>query len=240
MAEATEAKVEGTDPAKPAPKKKLVKKKKKKKGPILIFFHGDPEKGIDPLAIRVRKKLDGAKEFFGVLGSSFKSTDREMKKMGYLFLTSIFGIVSLFLVLGVYRYKKAHPNDEAAQQGENISKFLQKQAEDTKNKFLTANLGSFSVPLKKDENAVGGDRSTHMAEFEVAVECDSVETCNLVMEKSTEARDRLIHVIESYDREEILSQDGKARIRSGLKEKLNDWLGDGKITNLYFPRLVVD
>lgn len=241
MAEAPEAKAAGTDSQAPAaPKKKVVKKKKKKKGAILVFLHGDAEKGVDPLAIRMKKRIDGTKEFFGVLGSTFRSQDRELKRMGYLFVLAILGIASLFTALGVYRYKLSNPEDQVAQQGENISKFLQKQAEDSKNKFLTANLGSFTVSLKKDESLPGSNKVSNMAEFEVAVECDTVETCNMVIEKTTEARDKLVRAIESVEREEMLSQDGKARIRAGLKDKLNDWLGEGKITNLYFPRLVVD
>lgn len=128
---------------------------------------------------------------------------------------------------------------EAERESRHLSSFFEKQAEDARRKVTTLPLGSFTLELTRMSGQRPAPGVRNLAEIDIVVECDSRATCREIEDRMTEVRNQLTNVFTALDREEIMSVAGKQRIKRSLMERVNAWLPDGKVNNVFFSKLIV-
>ncbi len=194
-------------------------------------------KASDRLKSNFRHLMDEARVL--VLGPF--SGDRPTRRMSLFFLASL---VSVLLVLGIAWNRAREVRLERQRIAAETEARLQKEAaeklaEENRRKDTVRSLGHFTIQLRKDPDAPRRPGVQNLAEVEVVIECDYNSTCSYVKEHGVEARNLLIELFSDVDRRELLSRDGKDRLKRAISRKLNRWLPEGKIQNVYFPRLIV-
>ena len=120
-----------------------------------------------------------------------------------------------------------------------LSEFLERQAQEAKWKNTTLGLGDFVIDLKRKGDEVKAPGVNNMASLEIFIECDTRETCEYIEGSSVQARSQVSNALIQIDREELLSKDGKRKIKKAIIDRLNTWLPKGRIENLYVTKLVV-
>jgi flagellar basal body-associated protein FliL len=170
------------------------------------------------------------------------SSDQPTRKMARYFFVSVAGIVFVLVASGIYFHDvRLKLKAASTEQGKNLGDFLAKQAEEAKLKFTSQSLGTFSIELKTADG-VQGKRSQgvmNLAEIEIVVTCDEKETCDFLEDNMPQVRNQLTDVFTAMERDDLLSKEGKRRLKGRVLQKLNLWLPKGKIENLYFDKLVV-
>lgn len=123
--------------------------------------------------------------------------------------------------------------------GKHLGEFLQRQSEEAKAKTLVQSLGSFTVELKAIPGSLSAPGVMNLAQVEIVVQCDTKETCAYIDRNQAPAKNQVIGVFISLDRDELLSREGKKRLRRKLIERLNSWLQNGRIEDVFFSKLIV-
>ncbi len=54
-----------------------------------------------------------------------------------------------------------------------------------------------------------------------------------------QVRNQMINVLNDLSREDLMSREGKRSIRKHIADKLNGWLPQGRIVEVYFSRLLI-
>ena len=100
-------------------------------------------------------------------------------------------------------------------------------------------VGQFTIELKAVPGHPKSKGFMNMAELELVVECDSADTHTYIEENLVQARSQLTDIFLSMDRDELLTREGKRKLKKRLIERLNGWMPRGKIQNVFFAKLVV-
>jgi flagellar basal body-associated protein FliL len=103
----------------------------------------------------------------------------------------------------------------------------------------TLGLGTFTVELKEVPGHAGAWAVMNLAEVEIFIECDGSETRSYLDEHLTLARDQVTGVFTALNREDLMTREGKAKLRRLIIKKLNEILPQGKVEELYFSKLLV-
>ncbi len=77
-----------------------------------------------------------------------------------------------------------------------------------------------------------------MAWFDLAIHADSPETKAYLEEAAVPVRSAMNRVLMGWDRETLLTADGKKKLIAGLMDAFNNLLPEGKITEMYFTKFV--
>jgi flagellar basal body-associated protein FliL len=190
-----------------------------------------------PLSVRLKEGLRKAAAELAVVLRGFKSPDPGTRRMTAVFYLSILGF-ALSAGFGLHLWKTARQAGKLAQPDpvrQQLGKFLEQQGAEDGPKRSTANLGIFTVEVKKAE----GDVSARQAELEIVAECSSKKACDAVEGNLIRVRDEVSSVLVGWTRDEYLSLEGKRKIRVAIIERLNKWLVGGKVVNLYFSRFIL-
>ncbi len=178
---------------------------------------------------------------------AIRSRDRMTRWMSFAFLVSSIALVAVITV-GVRRWwalgpgnpEKIHAQSAQAKQ---VSEFIKKQSEEAKTRAAIVSLGKFIVELKDIEVDGKPVRRTagvmNLAEVELILDCGERETRVYVEEHMPEVRNQITNVLIPLDREEIISRDGKKRLRKRILDRLNSWLPHGKVQDVVFNNLIV-
>lgn len=177
------------------------------------------------------------------------SPDGPTRRMSLFFFVSLAGVVTLGIltVQRNMRLKEARLAAEVAETEEAEARsheaaLLGKTvaAEANPHALSMLNVGQFTIELKpiaaQDKHAGG---FMNMAEVELVIECDSKETHDYIEENLVAARSQITDIFLSMDRDELLSRDGKRKLKKRLLERLNGWIPRGKVQNVFFSKLVV-
>jgi flagellar basal body-associated protein FliL len=175
------------------------------------------------------------------------SPDWPTRRMSMLFVLRLAGVV-VVATLSVHRYRvlKARGEFASEQPGpagvEHLGDFIGKQALEARRKNTTLVVGTFYVELRYNAEVdstklVPGVASA--AEVEVVAECDLKKTCDFIEQHGSQARNEIINVLVPMDRDELMSRDGKRRLKKAIQDRLNAWIQDGRVENVYFSRLIV-
>jgi flagellar FliL protein len=173
-----------------------------------------------------------------------RSKDAPTRRMARLFFVSFIG----FFVVAGYgtrlfwenRHKDGpHALSETEQDQLHLGEFILHQAEENKHKAGLVNMGTFSVQLKEIPGQHGAPGVMNLAELEIVLETDSKETRQWIEENLAQARNQITNSFVGFDRDEVLTRDGKKKLKKMLLEKLNTWLIKGKVEDLFFSKLVV-
>jgi flagellar basal body-associated protein FliL len=180
------------------------------------------------------------KNFSDVAGGLW-DRDRSTRRMSAFFLISAAGAIFIAsIALERYsQYRHKSTTTKVTDGVEKIGEFLGKQAEEAKRRHTTMNLGSFIIELKTPAGTEKRRGVLNTAEIEIVLECDNKDTCHYVDENHIQAKNQITNVLVPMERDELMSLDGKKKIKKALIEKLNSWLPKGKVENLYFASLIV-
>jgi len=201
------------------------------------------EKVRVPWMFILEKKWAYISGSFVEISSGLWSRDATVRRMSLFFLFSLTGIIviSVFTWSKFQDYRRSRVSlSDGAVGVEHLGEFLNKQAEEAKRRHSTLNLGEFLIELKRDSGDKKVPGVVGMAQVEIVIECDNKETCSYIGGHHVQARNQLTNVFTAIDREELLSHEGKKRIKKTIVEKLNVWLQTGKIVNIYFANVMVD
>ncbi|MGK5084070.1 flagellar basal body-associated FliL family protein [Bdellovibrionota bacterium FG-1] len=229
--------------AKSAGKVAQKKKKKIKKAPL-----GDRIQAGLTLFVAQTKEV-----FRGI-----RSADRPTRKMSYLFLASLGGLV-VVSILTVHRGWLSQANnsqDRVAQVEvlEKPKKTTHGKAEgkgrkdahggvgnsgDNDKPLLTMlPLGDFTVELKPLQGRRVKTLQANLADVGIVLECDSNTTYVYLEQRVPQIRNQLTDVFLMIERDELLTREGKQRLKGRLLDQLNTWLPKGKIRNIFFSKLL--
>ncbi len=184
------------------------------------------------------KKIVGFLETYHYLSRGLSSKDPATRRMTMLFWLAILGFGTCIAFGGFHLYQKSRAKKAA--EVDAMSAFIEKQSEEARLKVTQVTLGSFFVDLKPILN--GKKKAppgvAHLAEIEMVVHCDVKASCDWVEDHLTQARNEVVTTLSTLDRDDLLSVEGKARIKARILEQLNHWLPQGKILDVYFSKLV--
>jgi flagellar basal body-associated protein FliL len=187
-----------------------------------------------------------------VLVGGVLSRDRGERLASWTFILSSVGALMVLtggIVWAVRENRRQRGEDPQSATGKNLAQFLQQQADEAKQgKVMTVSLGLFTVELKQTlpTRAVETARKlgvVQAAELEVILECASESACEYLGKAMPQARSEVVSALVGLERDDLLSREGKRRIRKLIQERLNQWLSghgvEGKVENVYLGRLVV-
>ena len=102
-------------------------------------------------------------------------------------------------------------------------------------------IGAFNIELAPPK---GGQRLApgvmNMAEIEITLECETRDACETIQARMVETRNQITNALTPLERDELLSRDGKGRIKRRVIDRVNAWLTtEGKVRDLYFSRLLL-
>jgi flagellar basal body-associated protein FliL len=171
------------------------------------------------------------------------ASDRITRRMSVLFILSSVGFC-MVLGIAVSRFvKQSHFLKESSSTesatAKNLADFIQKQAGEAKRKSTVLALGSFTLELKKTEGQKPVLGVLNMAEADIVIECDSKETCDYLYYSMPKVRSEISNVFVALDREELMSKEGKKKIKRAILDKLNHWVPSGKVENVYFSKFII-
>lgn len=203
-----------------------------------------PSKPRIPWTLRAKEawKLvaDNSNEVF----QGLKSPDRLTRQMSALFVVCVAGTI-LFSTWTLVRLKsRLHFEKKKVQVAEasaskNLGEFFRKQHDEAMIKAVMANLGSFTLELKAVPGMKVGPGANNIAEIEIEAECESKETRLFIEANLPQVKNELTNVFTALDRAELLSRDGKRKLKKQIRDRLNKWLPSGKVVELYISKLIV-
>jgi flagellar basal body-associated protein FliL len=172
---------------------------------------------------------------------NLRSPDAPTRRMARFFVLSLAGLALVSLTTLHYVWVARHMmtsfgNDD---QGKNLGEFLQRQADEAHAKNTAISLGSFTVELKALPDSKPAPGVMNLAEIELTVQCDSREACTYVSDHLAQAKNQITGIFIALNRDDLLSHDGKKRLVRQILDRLNEWLPQGRIDNLFFSKLVV-
>lgn len=188
------------------------------------------------------------------------SKDAPTRRYSFLFWSALVGL-GLSVWAGVRLLAPARPVDlgtqvaghageEGEDQGENLNKFFSKTQQEAQTFYTTLELGKFTIQLKNDPLAKtkAAPGVLHLAEVDMTVECTSKEVCQFVEDNMPKARDSVSEILVAVDQKELMTVDGKGRLKAAILGAINRWLknaySDGEqkevpIRSVYFTKLVI-
>ena len=100
-------------------------------------------------------------------------------------------------------------------------------------------VGAFFIPFRRAPVAAKFNEPLDMAKADIVVACDSTTTCDYLEKYIDYVKDQIIKAIGSHqlDREELLSFEGKQKIKEEILKRLNNWLKHGEVKEVTFTRL---
>jgi flagellar basal body-associated protein FliL len=182
------------------------------------------------------------KELLHGINEGLLSKDRPTRRMSLLFYLSVLGAF-LILVIGsvsYYQERKARQHgEEALRAAEQMNEFFKRQSEIAKKKSAQMKLGNFTIGLKLPPGQRRVKGVSNMAEVELTLECDSRETKDYIESHIEQAKGQVTNAFTAMYREELMSKDGKDRLKKIILDRLNAWLPDGKVTDAFFTRMLI-
>jgi flagellar basal body-associated protein FliL len=203
------------------------KKKKKKLPPKKIPFR---------IVVLNKTKLF-IKEHVVPLGRELFSVDKPTRRMTFFFLFCVAGFIGLmstvFFNCGSSRLLKVWGKSQESAREQKELLHRQREKADQEASWLA--LDKFSFDLKP---APGDRKGPRLAEFDISVQGDSPETRNYLEENMVQARNAIFKSLVGWDRETLMSVEGKKKLRQNISDSLNTWLPEGKVLDLYFTKFL--
>jgi Flagellar basal body-associated protein FliL len=122
-----------------------------------------------------------------------------------------------------------------------MEELAQKKAALAEIRDATVSLGEFEVGLVGLGDGRQG-RSGMSLEVELAIEFDSGQTGRWVAANLSPARNEVlgsIGTLTGLTREDLLTPEGKAKVREQIRERVDSWLPSGKIKGIYFSKFLL-
>jgi flagellar basal body-associated protein FliL len=129
---------------------------------------------------------------------------------------------------------------EEAKKAESKSKEKEKKSDIDNVVKSNSILGNIVVPMDSIVVNLGSVDSRRYLRVIVSLEVNNSETEKVIKDNKIIFRDKLVSYLSTKGSKEIGSQDSQVKLRSGIKDILNDILGsDNAITQVYFSDFIV-
>ncbi len=165
--------------------------------------------------------------------------DKETRRMVYLLG---FSGLALFLLLiqgavqcGRNRIHSAGTHEPSAADAEKEALNREREKVDQEASWLTLERMSFELRLNPASKKTDPMRK---ALFDLAIHTDSPETKAYLEEAVVPVRAAMDRSLVGWDRETLLTADGKKKLIAGMMDALNNLLPEGKITEMYFTKFI--
>lgn len=214
------------------PKSKKIKKPKKKtRGDLIKEF----------LIINILTVKDICKDLLG----AYKSDDRKTRQMAVFFFITVIGVLWLTQYTIKYfdyaRHSRVVQMAHLSEKQKDLKEFLKKQALEFRNTLSYADMGSFQVQMTRHtDSGLPVSGVLNVADMDLIVECDKTETCEFLKKNVERVRNEIAQVISVVDYEELLSTDGKKKIKREIAVRLSRLAGNQKIETIHFTRLILN
>ncbi len=202
-------------------------------------FH--PKKIIAQIRKYVGNKSVNLSKLLDILSGLF-SIDAPTRKMSTVFIFSLIGILSVFY-LALDRYwmsKRGELRHQSKELGNRFEELVRKRSEEAERRASVMSVGSFTLDLKEDTTQVMGTGIANMAELEIIIYCDGRETRNFIQSHLIEVRDQISHAFIGLSKDDLMSREGKKRIKKTILKILNAWMPHGKVSDLYISKLIIN
>ena len=170
---------------------------------------------------------------------------REMPRLSKLLIVCVFVMAGLaFAVIKVTLTGRFLPGLQ--------SDFLDSFADVADQKFVFADdepMDDFSDPLMHPEHVVLINRmmvnlrtegaGNPMGLFEFYIEASTQEGAIELKDREVEVRDTLARTLEQFPYEELVTADGKAKLKVILRKNLNEFATKGRIRRVFFKTIVL-
>lgn len=168
--------------------------------------------------------------------------------MARLFLFSSSMAIVTLVIGAIYFFSPdpAAPRQMSAveKDAKTISDFVQKQADITKQRAAFLQLGTFTIELLPVAGMRPAKGVLNLAEIEMFVQCDSRETRDYLFTHQARVKDRVAKVLPKMDREDLLSREGKKKLKLRVIKGLNEWLAtsenSGLVQDVFFSKLMLN
>ena len=172
---------------------------------------------------------------------SVSSADRPTRRMAVWFIFNLicFMIVLIILFERHITATRAVKLEIARQQAAQAEAEKNKVQEKERYHSNTIVLGTFTIQLRSDLNLGRDEHVYNLAEIEVVALCWNQETKLFLQENAVPARDEVASVFTPMDRDELMSRKGKVKLKTRILKKINDWLTDGKVEDVYISKLII-
>lgn len=199
-----------------------------------------------PLKERIRewvsKNKPSPQEAVGVIreiNASLGSEDVRQSRAAFAFYLNVLGILLVVSLTGKQLWDhRAQLKNLAAIEKARVES--ERETLESRIKQHSISLGQFNLELK---NPANGQRVPaqliNIAEVEVVVECDSAETCASIESQMLVVRNQLTNTFTAVDRDELLTKNGKRKLKMAIGEAVNSWLPKGHVKSVYFSRLII-
>ena len=208
-------------------------------------------KGKSGPSLMARAAL-GIKSFKSQFAEIFRglwSPDRPTRRMSLFFFLTLALLVGIGILTAQRSVRQRHEREariaaakeEAIERSTEAALLGKTEAPGENPRSVSMlNLGHFTIELK----AIAGQPKKkggfmNMAEVELVIECDSQDTRSFIEENLVQARSQVTDIFLSMDRDELLSREGKRKLKKRLMERLNGWIPRGKVQSVFFSMLVV-
>ena len=186
--------------------------------------------------------------------ASLFSKDGATRLMAVIFFLS--GMALMALVLGsLYFYFLGNPNKfklaavSAAEHHDDL--FLERTGGEVDGDYdpdaaalgfhllPSAEIGRFYFELKREQERKLRVDVLSVAEVTVVVECDLHEACRYLENNLTQIRDHLVGYFIGITEPELLSDEGKKRLKQSIMDELNLWVPQGRVKDVFFVKIMV-
>ena len=187
--------------------------------------------GIKSFLLEIREMISG-----------LRSGDGPTRWMSLIFALSTLGLLTVTgygIHYGWTLREKSLELSESQKAAQHLSEFLRKQAEEAKLKASLLPLGTFTIELKALPSQKPIPGVMNLAEIDLTVESDSKLTRDWIESHLPQVRNQISNVLTASDRNELMSRDGKKRLRRALLEQINSILPRGRAQDIYITKLVM-
>lgn len=185
-----------------------------------------------------------------------KSTDDNYRLMSYLFFASLVGVVVALLFI-VQTFLGPRPEVHGSHSTKETAQHETKDAHEAADSHAAKDAHGKPLPIESDSLSLGvfnfdlnfsqaEKNQSYMkgAELEVTVMCDKGHTCTVLKEALPAVRDKISGLFYRLDKNDLMSKDGKARLRKRIVDAINQMITDsgmteGKVVDAFFPHLVL-
>ncbi|MCC7442086.1 MAG: flagellar basal body-associated FliL family protein [Bdellovibrionales bacterium] len=189
-----------------------------------------------PFNVRVARGMNALGGAISVLFTGLFSRDGWTRAMTLVFYGSTVGLVATFF-WGAKMLRDGQGTNPGGQ-AEKIGKFFEKQRESAGRVESQVALGKFTVELKPPEGRVPRG-VVNLAELEIVVACTTREACEFLEARMELVRDQVTSVFVYLDREELMTFQGKRRIKAQIQRKLGSLLSSGSVSEVYIVKLLI-
>lgn len=190
----------------------------------------------------------------GFLKSIFQgiaSKEPSIRWLSLVFIVSLGGVCILVPLL-IYRFSVMCYSDidimsMFISNSQKVKKKIESRAHLEHSLPVSLRLGSFffeALPLNEepviDKTQKKLYRRPPMVKLSIQVFCDKRVTCSYIFDHIQEARDQINVMLTPIQTSELMSREGKMKLRSKLVNRLNDWLPEGKVEDAFITNLVIN